>query len=100
MKPQSGLLRSRLNALGLWEPFWYRTGVGLGTQTDQEHGLRHQLSAGQMSMLAVGGSIGTGLLLGSAAAMEIAGPGVMLSLALAAFMSFIVALVWWCLACV
>ena len=59
-------------------------------QTNQEHGLRHQLSAGQMAMLAVGGSIGTGLLLGSAAAMEIAGPGVILSFALAAFMSFTV----------
>ena len=64
--------------------------MALGTQTDQEHGLRHQLSAGQMAMLAVGGSIGTGLLLGSAAAMEIAGPGVILSFALAAFMSFTV----------
>ena len=43
-------------------------------------GLRHQLSAGQMAMVAVGGSIGTGLLLGSAAALEIAGPGVILQL--------------------
>ncbi len=41
----------------------------------EESGLRHQLSAGQMAMVAVGGSIGTGLLLGSAAALEIAGPG-------------------------
>ena len=62
----------------------------MDTQPNQEHGLRHQLSAGQMAMLAVGGSIGTGLLLGSAAAMEIAGPGVILSFALAAFMSFTV----------
>ena len=38
-----------------------------------------------MAMVAVGGSIGTGLLLGSAAAMQIAGPGVILSFALAAF---------------
>src|SRR5438309_10305173 len=53
---------------------------------NQEQGLRHQLSAGQMAMVAVGGSIGTGLLLGSAAALEIAGPGVILSFALAAFM--------------
>jgi AAT family amino acid transporter len=52
----------------------------------QEGGLRHQLSAGQMAMVAVGGSIGTGLLLGSAAAMEIAGPAVILSFALAAFL--------------
>jgi AAT family amino acid transporter len=59
-------------------------------ETNQENGLRHQLSAGQMAMVAVGGSIGTGLLLGSAAAMEIAGPAVILSFALAAFLCWTV----------
>ena len=59
-------------------------------ETNQERGLRHQLSAGQMAMVAVGGSIGTGLLLGSAAAMEIAGPAVILSFALAAFLCWTV----------
>src|ERR1700716_3566961 len=55
-----------------------------------EQGLRHELSAGQMAMVAVGGSIGTGLLLGSAAALEIAGPGVILSFFLAAFINLTV----------
>ena len=59
---------------------------------DQERGLRHQLGAGQMAMVAVGGSIGTGLLLGSAAALEIAGPGVILSFLLAAFINLTVAM--------
>jgi L-asparagine transporter-like permease len=58
--------------------------------TNQESGLRHQLSAGQMAMVAVGGSIGVGLLLGSAAAMEIAGPAVILSFVLAGFISWTV----------
>src|SRR6202451_152190 len=58
--------------------------------TNQEGGLRHQLSAGQMAMVAVGGSIGTGLLLGSAAAIQIAGPAVILSFALAAFICWTV----------
>jgi AAT family amino acid transporter len=58
--------------------------------TTQESGLRHQLSAGQMAMVAVGGSIGVGLLLGSAAAMEIAGPAVVISFALAGFISWTV----------
>ena len=44
--------------------------------TDPEFGLRHQLNAAQMTMVAVGGSIGTGLLLGTAAAIELAGPAV------------------------
>ena len=58
----------------------------------EERGLRHQLGAGQMAMVAVGGSIGTGLLLGSAAALEIAGPGVILSFVLAAFIGLTVTL--------
>ena len=59
---------------------------------DPEAGLRHQLSAGQMTMVAVGGSIGTGLLLGTAAAIQLAGPAVILSFILAAFISWTVAL--------
>src|SRR3989454_2835329 len=60
--------------------------------TDPEFGLRHQLNAAQMTMVAVGGSIGTGLLLGTAAAIELAGPAVILSFVLAAFISWVVAL--------
>ena len=55
-----------------------------------ETGLRRQLSAGQITMVAVGGSIGTGLLLGSAAAIELAGPAVIVSYVFAAFVSLLV----------
>jgi AAT family amino acid transporter len=65
--------------------------VGYDSAT-AESGLRHQLSAGQMTMVAVGGSIGTGLLLGTATAIELAGPAVILSFALAAFISWTVSL--------
>jgi L-asparagine transporter-like permease len=58
----------------------------------QEQGLHHQLTAGQMTMVAVGGSVGTGLLLGSAAALEIAGPSVILSYIVAAFIAYTVAM--------
>src|SRR5713226_5628074 len=58
----------------------------------REEGLRHQLTAGQMAMVAVGGSIGTGLLLGSGVAMEVAGPAAILSFAAAAFINFTVAM--------
>ena len=60
--------------------------------SDREAGLRRQLTAGQMAMVAVGGSIGTGLLLGSAAALEAAGPSVILTFLLAAFLTWIVAM--------
>jgi amino acid transporter, AAT family len=63
---------------------------GLSEVPPQEKGLHRQLSAGQMAMVAVGGSIGTGLLLGSAAAIEIAGPAVVLSFLLAALISWTV----------
>lgn len=58
----------------------------------REQGLQHQLSAGQMAMVAVGGSIGTGLLLGSAAAIEVAGPAVILTFVFAAFVTWTVTL--------
>jgi AAT family amino acid transporter len=43
-------------------------------------------------MVAVGGSVGTGLLLGSAAALEVAGPGVIVSYIIAAFIAYTVAM--------
>jgi len=43
-------------------------------------------------MVAVGGSIGTGLLLGSAAALEVAGPSVIVSYLIAAFIAYTVAM--------
>src|SRR5246500_129355 len=58
---------------------------------NEEQGLRHELSAGQIAMVAVGGSIGTGLLLGSASAIGLAGPSVILSFLLAGFINFTVA---------
>jgi L-asparagine transporter-like permease len=67
-----------------------KTGMLQKNSMGQEGGLQHQLSAGQMAMVAVGGSIGTGLLLGSAAAMEIAGPAVILSFVLAGFLCWTV----------
>jgi amino acid transporter, AAT family len=45
-----------------------------------------------MAMVAVGGSIGTGLLLGSAAALEVAGPGIIISYIIAAFIAYTVAM--------
>src|SRR6202162_1758909 len=75
---------------GRQKNFWYTCRMPAADNRDQEQGLRHQLGAGQMAMVAVGGSIGTGLLLGSAAALEIAGPGVILSFLLAAFITLTV----------
>ena len=56
----------------------------------QEKGLRHQLSAAQMAMVSVGGSIGTGLLLGSGAAIQIAGPALILTYLIGAFLAWTV----------
>jgi L-asparagine transporter-like permease len=59
---------------------------------DREHGLKKQLSAAQIAMVAVGGSIGTGLLLGSGAAIQIAGPAVIISYVLSAAVAWVVAM--------
>ncbi|HWX56203.1 MAG TPA: amino acid permease [Verrucomicrobiae bacterium] len=58
----------------------------------EEHGLKRELSARQMAMVAVGGSIGTGLLLGSGFAIKVAGPGVIVSYVISALMCWTVAL--------
>ena len=60
--------------------------------TDQEQGLKRELNARQMAMVAVGGSIGTGLLLGSGAAIQVAGPAVVLTFGLSALISWTVAM--------
>jgi L-asparagine transporter-like permease len=49
---------------------------------DREQGLQRRLTAGQMSMIAIGGAIGTGLFLGSKFAIGFAGPSVLLSYAI------------------
>jgi L-asparagine transporter-like permease len=59
---------------------------------DQEQGLKRELTARQMAMVAVGGSIGTGLLLGSGAAIQVAGPAVVLTFVLSALISWTVAM--------
>jgi L-asparagine transporter-like permease len=46
---------------------------------ERERGLRRTLSARRMTMIAIGGAIGTGLFLGSGFAISLAGPAVLLS---------------------
>lgn len=48
---------------------------------EREAGLKRNLTPRQLSMIAMGGAIGTGLFLGSAISVRLAGPGVILSYA-------------------
>lgn len=66
------------------EPATEQSGAPVDTR------LRRELSARQMTMVAVGSSIGTGLLLGSGAAVQIAGPSVIVSYILGALIAFAV----------
>jgi L-asparagine transporter-like permease len=49
---------------------------------ERESGLHRSLTSGQLSMIAIGGAIGTGLFLGSAFAIGLAGPSVLVSYAI------------------
>jgi L-asparagine transporter-like permease len=60
--------------------------------TEQEQGLKRELTSRQMAMVAVGGSIGTGLLLGSGAAIQVAGPAVLVTFVISALISWTVAM--------
>ncbi len=55
----------------------------------REAGLQRKLTAGQMSMIAIGGAIGTGLFLGSKFAIGLAGPSVILSYAISGFITLL-----------
>jgi AAT family amino acid transporter len=61
----------------------------------QEAGLQRKLTSRQVSMIALGGAIGTGLFLGSALSVRAAGPGVILSYAAGAVIAM---LLMWALA--
>jgi AAT family amino acid transporter len=56
----------------------------------QELGLKRKLTSRQVSMIALGGAIGTGLFLGSALSVRSAGPGVILSYAAGAVIAMVV----------
>jgi AAT family amino acid transporter len=56
-----------------------KTSEAAGLGIEQGEQLSRQLSSGQLSMIAIGGAIGTGLFLGSSLAVRIAGPGVIVS---------------------
>lgn len=53
--------------------------VSASALEEREAGLRRNLTPRQLSMIAIGGAIGTGLFLGSAISVKLAGPGVILS---------------------
>jgi L-asparagine transporter-like permease len=61
-----------------------------GGVVEQEAGLRQGLGRAQIIMIGLGGAIGTGLFAGSSLAIGSAGPGVVLSYAIAGFIALVV----------
>ena len=66
-----------------------RTTGSFAAISDREQGLRRTLSARQLSMIAIGGAIGTGLFLGSGFAIGFAGPSVLISYLVGAFITLL-----------
>ena len=56
---------------------------------EKEKGLARQLSTRQITMIAIGGAIGTGLFLGSSLAVRVAGPAVILTYLVGAFIALL-----------
>ena len=59
------------------------------TIIERERGLRRTLSARRITMIAIGGAIGTGLFLGSGFAISLAGPAVLVSYAIGALIALL-----------
>lgn len=57
---------------------------------DSEHALARGLSNRHIQMIGLGGAIGTGLFLGSAGVMKLAGPGLLLGYAIAGLIAFLI----------
>lgn len=62
----------------------------MNASVDREQGLQRKLTHWQLTMIALGGAIGVGLFLGSAATIGIAGPGVLISYIFGAVIALIV----------
>lgn len=56
---------------------------------EREKGLNRSLTTGQLTMIAIGGAIGTGLFLGSGLAIGLAGPSVIVSYAIGAMIALL-----------
>lgn len=63
--------------------------LSFDTISQREQGLERRLSASQLSMIAIGGAIGTGLFLGSGFAISFAGPSVLISYAIGAVITLL-----------
>jgi L-asparagine transporter-like permease len=64
-------------------------GQGFQAIVERERGLQRRLSAARLSMIAIGGAIGTGLFLGSGLAIGLAGPAVLVSYAIGALIALL-----------
>lgn len=64
-------------------------GPSIDALAAREGGLKRGLTAGQLSMIAIGGAIGTGLFLGSGFAIGLAGPSVLVSYAVGAVIALL-----------
>jgi L-asparagine transporter-like permease len=62
---------------------------GFADIIERERGLRRTLTARRMTMIALGGAIGTGLFLGSGFAISLAGPAVLISFAVGALIALL-----------
>jgi L-asparagine transporter-like permease len=63
--------------------------AGFDTIEQREQGLSRGLSSGQLTMIAIGGAIGTGLFLGSSFAIGFAGPAVIVSYGIGAVIALL-----------
>jgi amino acid transporter, AAT family len=84
MRPQSTLGYAQIESSSM------QPGVhGFQAIIERERGLQRRLSSARLTMIAIGGAVGTGLFLGSAFAIGLAGPAVLISYAIGALIALL-----------
>ena len=89
MRPALSAIRNRGLLSGPSRELPLSTANDFDHISKREEGLQRKLTAGQMSMIAIGGAIGTGLFLGSKFAIGLAGPSVILSYTISGFITLL-----------
>ncbi len=83
--------KSTIHNVSTSTPKGHESEAGVISDTEVANSLKHRLTARHLSMIALGGALGTGLIIGTGAGLQRAGPGaILITYSLIGFVVFLV----------